>query len=95
MHGTDVSASFDNYRDGVGGSGSRPERALWDRFASAWVSLAKTGNPNNTQIPNWSPYDASRRTTMIFDNELRVEDDPRSEIRKFWAEVPAPGAQRG
>lgn len=95
VHGTDVSASFDNYRDGVGGSGSRPERALWDRFASAWVSLAKTGNPNNTQIPNWSPYDASRRATMIFDNELRVEDDPRSEIRKFWAEVPAPGAQRG
>lgn len=95
VHGTDVSASFDNYRDGVGGSGSRAERALWDRFASAWVSLAKTGNPNNPQIPNWPRYDPSGRATMIFDDELRVEDDPRSEIRKFWAEMPVPGAQRG
>ena len=45
VHGTDVSASFYNYRDGIGGTGSRQVRALWDRFAAAWVSLAKTGNP--------------------------------------------------
>jgi hypothetical protein len=25
---------------------------------------------------------------MIFDNDVRVENDPRSEIRKFWAEMP-------
>ena len=95
VHGTDVSASFDNFRDGVGGTGSRRERALWNRFAAAWVSLAKTGNPNNPQLPNWPSYDASRRATMLFDNELSVENDPRSEIRKFWAEMPPPGTQRG
>jgi para-nitrobenzyl esterase len=95
VHGTDVSASFDNFRDGVGGTGSRRERALWNRFAAAWVSLAKTGNPNNPHIPNWTPYDASRRATMLFDNELSVENDPRSEIRKFWAEMPPAGARRG
>jgi para-nitrobenzyl esterase len=95
VHGTDVSASFDNFRDGVGGTGSRRERALWNRFAAAWVSLAKTGNPNNPQIPNWPSYDASKRATMLFDNELTVENDPRSEIRKFWSEMPPPGAQRG
>ncbi len=92
VHGTDVSASFNNYRDGIGGTGSRAERALWDRFASAWVALAKTGNPNNPKIPNWPAYDASRRATMVFDNEVRVEDDPRGEIRKFWAGMPVPGA---
>ena len=26
--------------------------------------------------------------TMIFDKETRVENDPRSEIRKLWAEMP-------
>lgn len=93
VHGTDVSASFDNYRDGVGGTGSRRERALWDRFAAAWVSLAKTGNPNNPHIPNWPPYDTSQRATMLFDNELSVENDSRSEIRKFWAEMPPPGVR--
>ncbi len=94
VHGTDVSASFYNYRDGVGGTGSAVERALWQRFASAWVSMAKNADPNNSKIPHWPPYDAARRATMIFDAEVRVENDPRSEIRKFWDEMPAPGPPR-
>jgi para-nitrobenzyl esterase len=53
------------------------------------VSLAKTGNPNHPKIPDWPAYDADERATMIFDNEVRVENDPRSEIRKFW-EYPPP-----
>jgi para-nitrobenzyl esterase len=95
VHGTDVSASFYNYRDGIGGTGSRQERSLWERFASAWVSLAKTGNPNNPKIPDWPAYDAAKRASMIFDSEIRVENDPRSEIRKFWADMPAPAVGRG
>ncbi len=86
VHGTDVSATFNNYRDGVGGTGSEEERALWSRFATSWVNMAREGTPNNSKIPNWPAYDAKTRATMIFDREVRVEDDPRSEIRKFWAE---------
>jgi para-nitrobenzyl esterase len=88
VHGTDVSATFNNYRDGVGGTGSEEERALWSRFANTWVAMAKNANPNNSKIPNWPAYDAKSRATMIFDKEVRVENDPRSEIRKFWAEMP-------
>lgn len=88
VHGTDVSATFNNYRDGVGGTGSADERALWTRFANTWVSMAKNANPNNPKIPNWPGYDASARATMVFDREVRVENDPRSEMRKFWAEMP-------
>ncbi len=95
VHGTDVSASFNNYRDGIGGTGSRQSRALWDRFASAWVSLSKTGNPNNPKVPNWPAYDPAKRATMVFDNETRIENDPRSEIRRFWDEMPAARAGRG
>ena len=95
VHGTDVSASFDNYRDGIGGAGSRQERVLWDRFASAWVALAKNANPNNPKVPEWPAYDATRRATMIFDNEIRVEDDARGEIRRFWHDMPGAGVTRG
>ncbi len=95
VHGTDVSASFYNFRDGVGGTGSPREKALWQRFASAWVSLAKTADPNNSKMPHWAPYEKEKRATMIFDNEIRLENDPRGEIRKFWADMPAPGARRG
>lgn len=94
VHGTDVSASFYNYRDGVGGTGSPQEKALWQRFAAAWVSLAKTADPNNPKVPHWAPYDATQRATMIFDNEIRLENDPRGDIRKFWADMPAPDARR-
>jgi para-nitrobenzyl esterase len=89
VHGTDVSASFYNFRDGVGGTGAPREKALWGTFASAWVSLAKTGNPNNAKTPNWPAYDEAKRATMIFDNETRAENDPRAEMRKFWADSPA------
>jgi hypothetical protein len=32
---------------------------------------------------------------MIFDNDVRVENDPRSEIRKFWNENAPAGGRRG
>ncbi|HLJ51428.1 MAG TPA: carboxylesterase family protein [Bryobacteraceae bacterium] len=91
VHGTDVSATFNSYRDGIGGSGSDEQRALWSRFATTWVTLAREGNPNNSKIPHWPAYDANQRATMLFDREVRVENDPRCEIRKFWEEQ----AQRG
>jgi para-nitrobenzyl esterase len=88
VHGVDVSATFNSYRDGVGGTGSEEQRALWARFATSWVSMARNGTPNNSKIPNWPAYDATQRATMIFDREVRVENDPRGEIRKFWDSMP-------
>ena len=95
VHGTDVSASFNNYQNGIGGSGSPQQRALWSRFASAWVALAKTGNPNSPKIPTWPAYDSTKRATMVFDNDTRVENDPRAEIRQFWAQMPPAAGPMG
>jgi para-nitrobenzyl esterase len=85
VHGTDVSASFNNYQNGIGGAGSPQQRALWERFAASWVAFAKTGDPNNSKIPNWPAYEPDKRATMIFDNDVHVENDPRAEIRRFWS----------
>jgi para-nitrobenzyl esterase len=95
VHGIDVSASFYSYRDGIGGTGSPQQLTLWNKFASGWVALAKTGNPNNPNLPEWRGYDAATRATMVFDNDPRVENDPRSEIRKFWEQMPRPAGPRG
>jgi para-nitrobenzyl esterase len=95
VHGTDVSASFNNYQNGIGGSGSPQQRALWAKFASAWVAHAKTGNPNSPKIPNWPAYDSTKRATMVFDNDTRVENDPRAEIRQFWAQMPPAAGPMG
>ncbi|MGH9825029.1 MAG: carboxylesterase/lipase family protein, partial [Blastocatellia bacterium] len=87
VHGTDVSASFHNARDTIVGVGSPLGKVMCDRLASAWVAFAKTGDPNNPHIPHWPAYDAASRSTMIFDTDTRVENDPRSEIRKFWEQM--------
>ena len=88
VHGTDVSASFHNVRDNIVGVGNAVGKVMCDRLASAWVAFAKTGDPNNSQIPRWPAYDATTRATMVFDTDTRVENDPRAEIRKFWEAMP-------
>jgi para-nitrobenzyl esterase len=85
VHGHDVDASFHLYRSPIAGAGTKAGRAMCDRLASTWAAFAKTGDPNNDKIPHWPAYDAASRSTMLFNNETRVENDPRSEMRKYWA----------
>jgi para-nitrobenzyl esterase len=95
VHGTDVSASFHQVRDNIVGVGTPAAKVMCDRLASVWVAFAKTGDPNNAMIPRWPAYDSASRATMVFDNDTRVESDPRGEIRKFWEQMPAAGSVRG
>jgi para-nitrobenzyl esterase len=71
---------------------------LADRMAAAWVAFAKTGNPNNSAIPEWPVYNGQTRATMIFDKSMRVENDPGREMRLLWEELgksPKPAASGG
>jgi len=86
VHGHDVEASFNLYRNAIGGAGHKEGRTMCARLASAWIALAKTGKPDNEHIPHWPAYDATTRATMIFDANTRVVNDPRSAIRKYWTQ---------
>jgi para-nitrobenzyl esterase len=86
VHGHDVDASFNLYRNGICGTGEKAGRTLAKRLASTFVAFAKSGNPDNDQIPHWPAYDAKTRATMIFDANTRVVNDPRSAIRKYWSD---------
>jgi para-nitrobenzyl esterase len=88
VHGHDVDASFNLYRNGMCATGQKAGRLMATRLASAWVAFAKTGNPDNEHIPHWPTYDPATRATMIFDTNTRVENDPRSAIRKYWSQHP-------
>ena len=85
VHGHDVDASFNLYRNGICGAGDKTGRLMAKRLASTFVAFAKTGNPDNDQIPHWPTYDAVTRATMIFDTNTRVVNDPRGAIRKYWS----------
>jgi para-nitrobenzyl esterase len=59
-----------------------------DILSGAFVSLARTGDPNHPGLPTWTPYDLTRRQTMIMDVPPRMEDDPRGDQRCLFARIP-------
>jgi len=50
--------------------------ALADKVSASWVAFARTGNPNTPKLPKWPGYSVQSRETMLFNNEIRVEQDP-------------------
>jgi para-nitrobenzyl esterase len=69
--------------DRFAGSGPAAQR-LSDQMADAWVSFARTGDPNHSGIPDWPTYDRSRRATMEFGAVTVTVDAPYDEERRFW-----------
>ena len=56
-------------------------QALADAMHTAWVRFAMSG------YPGWPGYTLERRSTMRFDVESRIVDDPRSFERGLWEGV--------
>jgi len=67
--------------------GTAPQN-LSDMMSAAWTGFARTGQPAAPGLPVWPDYWPARGT-MVLDEQPRVENDPRGELREFWAEVPA------
>jgi para-nitrobenzyl esterase len=44
---------------------------------SAFVAFARSGDPNNPRLPEWKPYDAASRATMVINEECKAIDDFR------------------
>jgi len=76
-HADDIALSFGTIPDPT-----PAEQAMSDRIMDAFVRFARTGNPG------WAPYTLVKRSTMIFDRESRVENDPRKWERELFARVP-------
>tara|TARA_R110000787_G_scaffold127824_5_gene239422 strand:+ start:62242 stop:63735 length:1494 start_codon:yes stop_codon:yes gene_type:complete len=76
-HTDDIALSFGTVADPTAA-----QRAMSDHLMAAFVTFARTGNPG------WAPYDMAMRKTMIFDEDSRVERDPRKWERELFATVP-------
>jgi para-nitrobenzyl esterase len=51
-----------------------------DQMLAAWTSFARHGNPSTSDLA-WPKYDLNKRSTMIFDRETKVVEDPHGEFR--------------
>lgn len=89
FHTLDIPLVFDNVDAKGSRTGNGPDaRRLAGQMADAFIALARTGDPNCRAIPAWAHYGLDRRETMIFDRDVRMENDPRREERLLFAAAP-------
>src|SRR5690606_33771693 len=71
-HGLDLALMFDNTdrAPGLVGTGPVPKK-IAARMAQAWVNFARTGDPDQNDLP-WPAYTAERPVTMLFDEDSRA-----------------------
>ncbi len=60
---------------------------LSEKMMDAWISFAHNGNPNHNNIPELPSYDKEKRSTIIFDKEITIEEDPYSNERMAWDSI--------
>ncbi|MHA2034946.1 MAG: carboxylesterase/lipase family protein [Promethearchaeota archaeon] len=57
---------------------------LSEKMMDAWISFAKTGDPNHGNIPKWPAYDVKKRATMTFGEKCKIEEALFDKERKAW-----------
>jgi para-nitrobenzyl esterase len=83
-HALDIGFVFDNvaYSESMSGTGEE-QQAIADMMSEAWLAFARTGNPNHDGLPDWAPYNADERATMVFNTTPALVNDPRGAERQI------------
>jgi para-nitrobenzyl esterase len=77
-HGVELPMIFDSVAQKFPtiGSNRAGYQQMADVLSPMWAQFARTGNPNKPGLPEWRPYRAGERATMVFDTRSRTEIDP-------------------
>lgn len=85
MHGIDVPFANQNLEAFQPILGElEPLRSFADTVSDAWVGFAKTGVPSASRMPEWLPFDAQDRATMVFDTTIELQYDVDRAVREIW-----------
>jgi para-nitrobenzyl esterase len=92
-HTVELPFVFNNVEEQPEEVGNGPElQPLADKVSGAWAAFAHTGNPSIAGTPKWLAYTASERATMIINNDWKLVNDPRHDVRLIMKNLPAPSA---
>ena len=81
MHCMELPFVFDNIsRCEEMTGGGKEAHALADKMSRAWISFARTGDPNHKGLPNWPKYNSDNGATMLFDNVSAVKNHHDREL---------------
>jgi para-nitrobenzyl esterase len=76
-HTIEIPFAFDNVQAAKRLTGGGPEAmALADKVSDTWLAFARTGNPNQPKLPQWTKYNSADRPTMVFNTQSAVVNDP-------------------
>jgi para-nitrobenzyl esterase len=80
FHASEISFVFDNAEICDHYSAGDPAAAVLSKqMSTAWVSFARTGNPNHGALPHWPAYAEPSRATMYFDAPCALRNNPEGE----------------
>jgi para-nitrobenzyl esterase len=77
FHACEISFAFDNAELCDHYSAGDPAAfVLSKQMSTAWVSFARTGNPNHRGLPHWPCYTQESRAVMCFDAPCATRNNP-------------------
>jgi para-nitrobenzyl esterase len=89
FHTLDIPLMFGTLEAPGSATGNGPDaRRVSATLQGALLAFARAGDPNYSGMPRWEPYTLPRRATLVFDENSRLEDDPRGAERRLFARVP-------
>ena len=86
-HTLDIPFVFDNVRDHPLTSGRDDAVVLADKISDTIIKFAGDGDPNMGKLPNWASYNAASRSTLVWNNESKLINDPIAEQRKVMQPI--------
>ncbi len=88
FHTVDIPLAFGTVNTVGSGVSGAAAQTVSDCLSSAFVSLARYGDPNNGALPAWPGYDLADRQTLVLDQRVTLVPDPRSGERRFFSHYP-------
>ncbi|MDX1490367.1 MAG: carboxylesterase family protein [Pseudohongiellaceae bacterium] len=82
-HTLDIPLVFDNSEISPLTRGSADAAALAAKVSETVIAFARTGNPNAGTLPQWQPYEASERQTMVLNDVSELVADPIESRREL------------
>jgi para-nitrobenzyl esterase len=92
-HTIELPFVFDNPQEQPDEVGNGPDlQPLADKVSGVWAAFARTGSPNSSLTPKWPAYNTDQRPTMIINDEWKVVNDPRHDVRLIMQNLKGPAA---
>lgn len=94
-HSLDLPFMFDNVTKApqMVGEPTDETQAMAHAMSESWLAFARSSDPNNSAVPQWTPYDLESRPVMLFDTPPALESDPHRQERLSMDKYPS--QQRG